>query len=227
MYVDVPPYIRRPTIRLAYWTGMRRCACSMNTTNPTTTKTTRTERIPVNAFLVWKMVSSSPGMTAMTWVKIMTDMPLPMPRSVLSSPIHITTAVPAPIVMTIVAMRKTDASGMTDTVQPGKSVPLRASSMYPVDCRIARPLVRYLVYCVIFAWPAWPSFFRVSSRGMTTVSSCRMMLAVMYGMMPSANTDMYLSALPLSRSTICSVLAMPELAAAFEQVDTFASLIPV
>ena len=80
--------------------------------------------------------------------------------------------------------------------------------MYPVDCKIARPMVRYLVYCVIFVWPAWPSFFRVSSRGMTTVSSCRMMLAVMYGMMPSANTDMYLSALPLSRSTICSVPAM-------------------
>ena len=107
----------------------------------------------------------------MTWVKIMTDMPLPTPRSVISSPIHMITAVPATMVMTIVAMRKTDASGMTDSVQPGKSVPLRASSMYPVDCRIARPMVRYLVYCVIFAWPDWPSFFSVSSRGMTTVSS--------------------------------------------------------
>src|SRR6185437_10412924 len=113
-----------------------------------------------------------------------------------------------------------------DTVQPGKRVPLRASSTYPVDCRIARPMVRYRVYCVIFVWPAWPSFFRVSSRGMTTVRSCRMMLAVMYGMMPSANTDMYLSALPLSRSTICRVPARPELAAALEQIDTFASLMP-
>jgi hypothetical protein len=27
-YVEVPPYIRRPTIRLAYCTGIRRCACS-------------------------------------------------------------------------------------------------------------------------------------------------------------------------------------------------------
>src|SRR6201995_2045065 len=53
-----------------------------------------------------------------------------------------------------------------------------------------------------------------------------MMLAVMYGMMPSANTDMYLSALPLSRSTICRVPARPELAAAFEQIETFASLMP-
>src|ERR1700691_4332533 len=53
-----------------------------------------------------------------------------------------------------------------------------------------------------------------------------MMLAVMYGMIPSANTDMYLSALPLSRSTICSTFAAPELAWAAEQIPTFASLMP-
>ena len=115
---------------------------------------------------------------------------------------------------------------MTDSVQPGKSVPLRASSMYPVDCRIARPMVRYLVYCVIFAWPDWPSFLSVSSRGMTTVSSCRMMLAVMYGMMPSANTDMYLSALPLSRSTICNVAASRSCSRRWRRYATFASLMP-
>ena len=99
-------------MRLAYWTGMRRCACSMKTTKAKTTATTITARAPVNAFLVWKMVSSSPGITAMTCVKIMTDMPLPMPRSVMSSPIHMITAVPATMVITIVAMRKTDAPGM-------------------------------------------------------------------------------------------------------------------
>src|SRR5580698_4325381 len=168
-------------------------------------------------------------MTAMTWVKIMTDMPLPTPRSVISSPIHMMTAVPATIAMTIVAMWNTDAFGIIGLAlmsQFGNSVPLRASSMYPVDCRIARPMVRYLVYCVIFAWPDWPSFLSVSSRGMTTVRSWRMMLAVMYGMMPSANTDKYLSALPLSRSTICNTFWAPELATAFEQIPTFVSLMP-
>ena len=25
MWVDCPPYIRRPTMRLAYWTGILRC----------------------------------------------------------------------------------------------------------------------------------------------------------------------------------------------------------
>ena len=64
------------------------------------------------------------------------------------------------------------------------------------------------MYWVIFAWPAWPSCFSVSSRGITTVSSCRMMLAVMYGMMPSANTDRRSSAWPLSRLTICRTPAV-------------------
>ena len=108
----MPPYIRRPTIRLAYWTGMRRWACSMNTTNATTTITTMTESSAVNVPRVWKIVSSSPGMTAMTCVKIITDMPLPTPRSVISSPIHMITAVPATIVITMVAIRKTDVLGM-------------------------------------------------------------------------------------------------------------------
>ena len=37
-------------------------------------------------------------------MKIITDMPLPMPRSVMSSPIHMITAVPATIVIIMVAM---------------------------------------------------------------------------------------------------------------------------
>ena len=37
----------------------------------------------------------------MTWVKIMIDMPLPTPRSVMSSPSHMITAVPAVMVMTM------------------------------------------------------------------------------------------------------------------------------
>src|ERR1700685_3524912 len=53
-----------------------------------------------------------------------------------------------------------------------------------------------------------------------------MMLAVMYGIMPSANTDKYLSALPLSRSTICSVPARLLFDATFAQNATFFSLIP-
>src|ERR1700744_6574313 len=53
-----------------------------------------------------------------------------------------------------------------------------------------------------------------------------MMLAVMYGIMPSAKTDMYFSALPLSRSTICSVPGRPVDCEMFEQNETFDSLMP-
>ena len=41
------------------------------------------------------------GKVATTWVKIRIDMPLPMPRSVISSPSHMITAVPAVMVMTM------------------------------------------------------------------------------------------------------------------------------
>ena len=57
------------------------------------------------------------------------------------------------------------------------------------------------MYCVILAWPDWPSFFSSSSRGMTTTSSCRMIDAVMYGMIPSAKIESCSSAPPLNRLT--------------------------
>ena len=40
-YVEVPPYIRRPTIRLAYCTGIRRWACSTKTTAAMTARPSR------------------------------------------------------------------------------------------------------------------------------------------------------------------------------------------
>ena len=40
-------------------------------------------------------------------------------------------------------------------------------------------MVRYRLYWVSLFWPDWPSFFNASNRGMTTTSSCTMMLAVM------------------------------------------------
>ena len=94
-YVDVPPYMRRPTMRLAYWTGMRRWPCSTNTTPmmmiSAATQTAANTRPP----RLSRMVLPSIGMRAAMPAKIISDMPLPMPRSVTSSPIHITSAAPA------------------------------------------------------------------------------------------------------------------------------------
>ena len=52
------------------------------------------------------MLPPSAGIRAAIEVKIRIDMPLPMPRSVISSPSHMITAVPAVIVMTIVDQRE-------------------------------------------------------------------------------------------------------------------------
>ena len=111
------------------------------------------------------------------------------------------TAVPAVMQMTMVVMVYTDEFGISASVQLGNRLPDRANAMIPVDWRMASPTVRYRVYWVILAWPAWPSWRSVSSRGITTASNWRMMLAVIYGMMPRANTDSLRSAPPLNRFT--------------------------
>ncbi len=101
MYVEEPPNIRRPTMRLAYCTGMRRWACSMKITAATITSPISTTRTNVVQPLVCLICHIAPGNVATTCVKIRIDMPLPMPRSVMSSPSHMMTAVPATIVRTI------------------------------------------------------------------------------------------------------------------------------
>src|SRR5215472_2911771 len=151
MYVDVPPYIRRPIIRLAYWIGIRRCACSISATKAMMATPMISTSTKTYLGLFSQMSWSWPGTTAMIWVKIITDMPLPTPLSVISSPSHMITAVPAVMMMTIVVMVNTDGLGIREAEQPGISWPARASAMMPVDCRIARPTVRYRVYCVILA----------------------------------------------------------------------------
>ena len=51
-------------------------------------------------------------------------------------------------------------------------------------------MVRYRVYCVTgLVARLWTPPGGASRRGMTTVSSWMMMLAVIYGMMPSAKID--------------------------------------
>ena len=49
---------------------------------------------------------SALGKVAAIWVKIITDMPLPMPRSVMSSPSHMMTPVPAVMVRIITTTGK-------------------------------------------------------------------------------------------------------------------------
>ena len=82
------------------------------------------------------------GSRAAIEVNISSDMPLPTPLPVMSSPSHMITAVPAIIVMTMSAMLNTDGSRMIAVVQPGISRLERASATMPVDCRTASAIVR-------------------------------------------------------------------------------------
>ncbi len=100
-----------------------------------------------------RMFPPSAGIRAAIEVKIRIDMPLPMPRSVISSPIHMMAAVPAVMVSTSTIRLNASWSGMiwSPTEQPGNIEPLMASAMNAVDCSTPSPMVRYRVYWVSLA----------------------------------------------------------------------------
>lgn len=82
------------------------------------------------------------GKVATTWVKIRMDMPLPTPRSVMSSPSHMITAVPAVMVTTMTRKVLVLSLCSSGSSQPCSRLPVRASATMPVACSTARPSVR-------------------------------------------------------------------------------------
>ena len=82
------------------------------------------------------------GKVATIWVKIRIDMPLPTPRSVISSPSHMITAVPAVMVMTMTRNVVVLSLCSRSASQPWNNALLRASATMPVAWRMARPRVR-------------------------------------------------------------------------------------
>ena len=131
-----------PTIRLAYCTGMRRWPCSTNTTTVRMTSAATQTKVNTRPPRLSRMVLPSDGMRAAMPAKISSDMPLPMPRSVTSSPIHITRAAPAVITSTMTNRVKMDWSSMMSSVQPCSSPPLAASATMLVACRMASAIAR-------------------------------------------------------------------------------------
>ena len=108
-----------------------------------------------NVYLLFcQICRPSVGSRAAIEVKISTDMPLPTPRSVTSSPSHMITPVPA--VMVITSGRPFFRAWVSGTIGnlshwPPNNCPERASATNAEACRMARPSVRYRVYWVIFA----------------------------------------------------------------------------
>ena len=84
-------------------------------------------------------------MRATIEVKMSSDMPLPMPRSVMSSPSHMIRPVPAVMVTTMSASLRVlpwAVWGMTGTLQLPKSLPAAAVATMVEDCSRPRPMVR-------------------------------------------------------------------------------------
>ena len=81
-------------------------------------------------------------MRATIEVKMSSDMPLPMPRSVMSSPSHMIRPVPAVMVTTMSARLRAELLGTIGTVQVPKSLPAAAVATMVDDCSRPSPMVR-------------------------------------------------------------------------------------
>ena len=93
--------MRRPITRLAYWIGMRRWPSWTNTT-PATTARAMNGIMTLKTWSGFVHQACRPcGRRLTIEAKIISEMPLPMPRWVISSPIHISRIVPAVSEITI------------------------------------------------------------------------------------------------------------------------------
>ena len=96
--------MRRPIMRLAYWIGMRRWPSWMKTTatmTPSAMSGKNSFSIGPPFHQAWMPVGSAVRMEA----KMMSEIPLPTPRFVISSPIHMRSVQPAVSVSTMITNR--------------------------------------------------------------------------------------------------------------------------
>ena len=118
-YVDPPPAERLPTTRFAYWMGIRRWPSWMNTIATIAARAMKgiiTTKIWSGLFHHFWMPLGRPETID---AKIISEMPLPMPRWVISSPSHITSTQPAVSVATITNTRP-KVKSLTTSAPPPK-----------------------------------------------------------------------------------------------------------
>src|SRR5215470_12257520 len=113
---DWPSNILLPTWRFGYWISSRRCARSMNTMKAiTATAMMMTIRIsPVDMPPVRpssSMLASADGNSATMPDRMISEMPLPMPREVICSPSHIRNMVPPVSVIAVDVAGALEAHG--------------------------------------------------------------------------------------------------------------------
>ena len=94
MYVEPPEVIRRPTIRFAYWIGIRRWPSCTNTT-ATMTLSAITGNMTRSYGPPSYQARMPAGRLERMDAKMRSEMPFPIPRFVISSPIHMRSVVAA------------------------------------------------------------------------------------------------------------------------------------
>ncbi len=101
------------------------------------------------------LFTMSAGKRATIPVKMISEIPFPIPRSVICSPSHMMRIVPAVWVIIVMSSNTGPGCGTTGTpCAPRDSRNLENA----IDCTAARPTVPIRVYCVIFFRPSSPSF---------------------------------------------------------------------
>ena len=125
---DWPSNMRLPTWRLGYWISSRRWARSMNTMKAiTATAITITGRMTPVDSAPWRPSSSVPaiaeGNCATMPDRMISEMPLPMPREVICSPSHIRNMVP-PVSVIVVEIRKKKPGSLTTLPVPCSPMPM-------------------------------------------------------------------------------------------------------
>ena len=111
---------------------------------------------------------------------------MPTPLAVICSPIHIKNTVPA---VKVIAIKRTEKI-------LGSLIAILKPYAIPNAWMKPRRTVPYLVTLVIFFCPSTPSLPHCSSVGTTTLRSCRIMEALMYGVILIAKTENLLKAPP-------------------------------
>ena len=111
-------------------------------------------------------------------IKIIIDIPFPIPFSDICSPSHIKNIVPVTRV-TIVEKTKPDPLY--------KAIPCDCNATAtPPACSVDKPRVPKRVYCVIFFLPDSPCFLISFKAGMVADINCIIIEADMYGIIPRA-----------------------------------------
>ena len=176
--------------RFAWWTGMRRWPSLIRTmptivSRPMSDEHDRADDIARDRVAGDELTSTALGNDATMPPKMMIEMPLPMPNSVISSPIQTSSIVPAVIVSRIARVgrivsdsRTAEAFDQRPSVRTGL---LREQQRLTVALQERQRTVSQWVYWLILLRPRWPSFDSSFRRGMIGVISCMMIDAVMYG----------------------------------------------